>query len=627
MALTEAQKTEAQAMFAKGYSTSQVFRHFGAQSIGKESEIDIEESAIKSAETKPALKPISQKITDIFGLGGAVQTFGDTIARTKLGANLTTSPEAKAANQLAGISNVESNRAGIEAPTGKEQAGALLQTGSTLAGVALAPAKLPVQMAVGAGLGYMYDVGGDLVDGASTKDTLTPGVGTAVGALLPPALAGVGRFFKGAGTQVAQEGVDAMIPNAPASNAITAPAQTLDVATPGVQTSGTNAGSAVEQTVSDVVESAKRVKTRITEKAQEQTTKAQRLRTAPSNVREAIKVGLDDPMIDFATNADQVTKDAARKMVTMAEAPKKMGTNPRPTQVAEDAAIDQYKTVVKAKKDIGTQIGEISEQFPTLKSIDVVPTQDNLLKVMENNGLSLNLDGKIVAPDNLKITDEQLDVINKLFDKVTKQNKVSAKNLHELDQWFSSTQRKSRMVDKIDDVYVTVPTPDGKTKEVNIFKVFRDAFGQRLDEVAPDNLRALNKQYRQYSNFLEDVEGKLVSNPEFSDLVGKDGDAFAEAGLRRIFGEGKGAAEREAIYNALDTVSRELGYKGARADDLYAFGEALKALYPETVQKTSFRGQIGAGIMDKLGTIIDVGKVAPQDKQRALKILLEMPTE
>lgn len=629
MALTERQKQEAQELFSKGYTTSQVFRHFGAQSIGKESEIDTEQSAIQSMNEKPALKPLANKITDFLGLGGATEVFGRKFARTPMGAEMTTSPETKATNEMLGVSNLESNRAGIAEPTGKELAGAGLQTLATAAAPAFAPIGLGAQVAVGAGLGYMYDVGGDLVDGASTAETLTPGAGTVIGVAAPPVLRGFGRFLKGPATNVASQTLPPSTANVmpdkiPTQIVPTSPVQSA------IPDQVSNGGSAIKQTITDLGESAKRVGTRLSEKTQEQALKAERIASASNPaVKQAIQVNLDEPMVDFATNADKATREAARKMVQIAESPKKIGTNARPTQVAEEKALEQYDLVVKNKKAIGQQIGEISEQFPTLKNIDVTPTQNNLMEVMKNNGLSLNMDGQIIASDNLKISDEQLTVINKLFDKVTKQNTVSAKNLHELDQWFSGTQRKSRMVDKIDDVYVTVPTPDGKTKEVNIFKVFRDAFGQRLDEVAPDNLRTLNKQYRQYSNFLEDVEGKLISNPEFSDLVAStaDTDKFAEAGLRRIFGEGKGAADREAIYNALDNVSRELGYQGPRADDLYAFGEELKKLYPETIQKTSFRGQIGASIMDKLSTVMDVGKVSPKDQQDALKALLEMSTE
>jgi hypothetical protein len=178
MALTERQKQEAQELFAKGYTTSQVFRHFGAQSIGQESEVDIEESAVKNAATKPALKPLANKITDFLGLGTATQTFGDAIARTRLGAGVTGK-------------DVETNRQFIEAPTGKQLAGAALQTGSVVASTALAPISLPAQVALGGTLGYAYDVGGDLQRGSSTTDTLKPGIGTLVGLTAPLALRGL----------------------------------------------------------------------------------------------------------------------------------------------------------------------------------------------------------------------------------------------------------------------------------------------------------------------------------------------------------------------------------------------------------------------------------------------------
>ena len=610
MALTEGQKQEAQELFAKGYSTAEVFRHFGAQSIGQDSQIAIEESAIAKAETTPAYKPIAQKITGLLGLDSATQTFGDVIARSRLGAKLTGT-------------DVETNRKFIEAPTGREIAGAALQTGATALAPAIAPASLPLQMAAGAGLGYAMDAGKDMQSGASTADTLTPGLGTAVGALTPAVLKGGFSLFQRGSQGMADDATRLALPGATPEPAPTqALALTGDVADQGTQAVPEGA-SALKQTVSDFGDSIKRVGTRIQETTAQKAAKAERLKTAPANAVSAIKADIDDTIIDFVATTDEPTKQALREVVKQAEAPKGLGPNKRPTQIAENYAVQQYKLVDEAKRKVGSQIGEISDQFDTLKSIDVKPTQAKIADTLSQNGITVTKSGNLVATNNLKITDEQMAVLNKLYDKVTRQETVSAKGLHQLDQWFSTMQRQSRVIDKVDDVRITVTTPDGP-KDVNVFGFFRSAFGDRLDEVAPDNLRALNKQYRQYSNFMDDVESKLISNPEFSDLVSKDQTVFAEAGLRRIFGEGKGAAEREAIYNALDDVSRGLGYQGPRADVLYSFAESLKDIYPETIQKTSFRGQIGSSIMDKIGTVMDVGRVTPADKQKALKELLEM---
>lgn len=186
--LTERQTQEAQDLFSKGYTTAEVFRHFGAQSIGQKSAIEFEESAIENAETKPALKPISNKITDFLGLDKATDTFGAAIARTRLGAKLTGT-------------DVEANREFIEAPTGKELAGAALQTGAVVAGTALGgPASMVGKAALGAGLGYAYDVGGDLQKDSTIKETLTPGMGTVVGAAAPFVAKGLGKVLGGPST-------------------------------------------------------------------------------------------------------------------------------------------------------------------------------------------------------------------------------------------------------------------------------------------------------------------------------------------------------------------------------------------------------------------------------------------
>jgi len=604
--LTERQKTEAQDLFAKGYTTSQVFRHFGAQSIGQDSEVDIEQSAIKNMNEKPALKPLANKITDFLGLKGATDTFGSVLARKGIGTDV--APEVV--------------QEFTPAPTGKEVAGAVLQTGATALAPALAPVSLPAQIATGAALGYAYDVGGDLIEGADTADTLTPGVGTAVGVLAPPVLKGFGRFLKGPSTTASADDLARMASGQEAQQANQVANQiTLDSSIVPEQIS--QSGSAIKQTASDLIESTKRVGKRLSEKSQEQALKAERITNAPTPaVKEAIQSNLDEPLIDFATTADKPTKDAARRMVEIAEAPKKIGTNTRPTQVAEETALEQYNLVVADKKKVGARIGELSKALPKAQNMDMVPAQRNMRDVLRQNGILPDNSGTLNFQSQ-KYTQEEQAVIQKLYEAATKRDVLSAKDIHETDQLFSKMQRNSRVIDKVDNVFVTVPTETG-VKDVNIFKVFRDIYGKQLDKLSPE-IKVANRQYRQYVNFLEDVEGKLVSNPEFSDLVSAsaDTDKFAEAGLRRIFGEGKGAAEREAIYNALDKVSRDLGYKGARADELYAFGEELRKLYPETIPKTGFRGQIGSSIMDKLSGIMEVGKVAPQDQQKALKALLE----
>jgi ribosome biogenesis protein Nip4 len=177
-------------------------------------------------------------------------------------------------------------------------------------------------------------------------------------------------------------------------------------------------------------------------------------------------------------------------------------------------------------------------------------------------------------------------------------------------------------VDKVEDLYIKVPAQDGKEVQVPIYKFFRDAFGQRLDEVAPDNLRALNKQYRSLSNLTDDVEATLVKNSKMETL--QNVDISNPSALRRMFGEAQSAEDFRLIYEQMDSLSRSLGYNGARADELYYFANKLRDYYPETIPDTGFRGSIGSSIQDVIGSVFKAGESNVTDQQKAIKMLLEL---
>jgi hypothetical protein len=332
-------------------------------------------------------------------------------------------------------------------------------------------------------------------------------------------------------------------------------------------------------------------------------------------------VGIDDAIVDLAVQGDAPTRDAMRKMVQMAEQPKSARPTAGPASVASDVAVDQFQIINQQRQNIGRQIGQLSDELPTLQNIDIAPTQDTVINVLRQNGIGLGMDGKLAAVDNMRVSNEQLSVLNKIWDKVTSRQQLSAKNLHELDQWFSSTQRTARVVDKIEDMYIKVPTPDGEAN-VPIYKFFRDAFGQRLDEVAPDNLRNLNRQYRSLSNLTDDIESTLVRNSNLETL--QNVDISNPSGLRRLFGEAQSAEDFRMIYDQMDELSRNLGYQGARADELYYFANKIRDYYPDTIPDTGLRGGIGSSIRDVIGSTLRIGEVTPADQQQALKRLLEM---
>ncbi len=140
---------------------------------------------------EPTKKPFANKITEFLGLGGATKTFGDVLARQGIG---TETPK-------------EVTQQFIEKPTAGQVAGALGQVGATVGGLAFGgPATLAGKAALGAGLGYAYDVGQNLIEKKGVAETLTPGASTIIGAGLPVAFKGAEKVI-GALSKPAQKAI------------------------------------------------------------------------------------------------------------------------------------------------------------------------------------------------------------------------------------------------------------------------------------------------------------------------------------------------------------------------------------------------------------------------------------
>lgn len=526
---------------------------------------------------------IAEAITKATGLEGATDVFGSVLARQGIGTN---TPR-------------EVTQQFVEKPTAGQVAGAALQTGATLAGVAAAPVSLPAQLAIGTGLGYAYDIGADLVAQKSAGEVATPGVGTAVGLTAPLAIAGAGKLFGLAYGAPAKQAVSQALPETAVTRAV------KETPIPG----------AVTQTAEDIAIAGGRVLQRGQEYTQSQADKAARIAAAPAPVKQAIRANVDDVIIDLAQNADPATKAVMKEMVTMAETPKTGRVTPNPTAKAGDVAVKQYEAVQKAADNVGKRIGELSDSLPTAQNIDNMPALRQLRGVLIKNDILPLQSGKLKF-NNLKFDAKQQEAIQRLYDIATSRETLSARQVHQLDSRFATEQRKSQLVDQIGNVFVD--TPEGKQ---NIFALFRNTYRTRLDEIAPE-FRELNKQYAQYQNMIESIEGSLIKSKDFGDLIAPDGSVYAEAGLRRMFGEGVNAQANADLYEALDRVSRANGYTGPRADELYYFGNKLRDIYPETIPETGLRKNISTSILDVLGEVRDVGKAKPQDKQKALKELL-----
>lgn len=512
-------------------------------------------------------RPLSNKITDALGLGKAVDVFGTEIARAFAPAETRGYIEPNKPGQLLGATM----------QTAAIPIGAAFTGGTSLAG----------QMAAGAAAGYLYDVGSDLAENKSVTEAITPGMGTATGLLVPPALkgvVGVGNIIAGAG-----------------KTAIGA----AKTAFPGVT-----------QTVTDGLERFPRAIGKGKEALGEAALRSERIRTATPVVQSAIKSGLDDVVIDAVSNADEPTKQAYRKMVEIAEAPRE-GLRPavRPESVAGDAVAEQYKILNTQRQTIGQQIGDAVDKLSTKGALDVLPSQRTMRDLLRQNGILPDISGKLNFSGS-SLTPKQQTLVQQIYEISTQSEKMTPRQIYNMDKLFSQLQREARF-DGLDNVYLK--TPEG---DMNVYRLFRNIFSNQLDVIAPE-IAPLNKQYAQLRNLQDDIEASIVKRGNFESTRNVDAAEFAQTNLRRAFSDAASAADYRALADKLDAYARANGYTGANALDLAGFATRLRQIYPETVPETSATGILSGGIKGILGKIMDIGAPDTVDKQRALKALLD----
>lgn len=131
----------------------------------------------KKEDDRGFLTKAADAITNFTGLRQVADTFGAEIARAQA------------------PTEQERNIISSNTPSVKETAGSAIRGIGTIAGLATAaPASLAGRVAQGAAFGYAQDVGADLQNDATAAQTVTPGLGTAVGASVPLAAAGIKKL-------------------------------------------------------------------------------------------------------------------------------------------------------------------------------------------------------------------------------------------------------------------------------------------------------------------------------------------------------------------------------------------------------------------------------------------------
>lgn len=537
---------------------------------------------------EPTSKPFANKVTDFLGLGGATKTFGSLLARQGIG---TDTPK-------------EVTRQFIEKPTAGQVAGAALQTAAIPAAFALTGgASVAGQAAVGAGLGYAYDVGQDLIEKKSAGEVITPGMGTVVGGVAPVAIKGLAA------------GVGAL--KKPATDVVNKVGQTVTESIPdSTLVQGT------KQKASELVERVPRFVGRVTEATQEQAAKAEKIRTATPPVANALRVDLPEKYINTVTQADPATKAAYKRVLDIAEeTPKTVGVKTNPTIVGGELAGKQYDVIEKQRKVVGDAIGEKMKQLGLDKTkVDMRTAYDQLDGILEDQGIVRVVDenGSRLDFSRSKLTPKQRQVVKDLHSLATEAgNNLSPTEIHRKDQLFSALQRESK-AEQIEDILMDLP--DGN--KISMFRAFRDVYANQLDTLSPE-IKDLNKKYRNIMTLIEDVEDSIFKTPNFNITKTTDPAEFAKVNLRRIFGEAQSSPAYEVIADEMDTISRQLGYADAKPKDIAAFAQELRELYPESVPRTGFAGGLKSGIADILQSVSQAGKADVEDQRKALRALLE----
>lgn len=353
---------------------------------------------------------------------------------------------------------------------------------------------------------------------------------------------------------------------------------------------------------------------------EESALKAEKIKASTPAVKQAYKTNLDERIINTVNEADEATKQAYKQVVDIAEeTPKTVGLKKQPSIVGGDLASKQYDIINAQKKSIGEQIGEVTKSLSKTTKVNMQDSFGQIDDTLASQGIIPQYTKKGVKLDftGSKYTPAQRTKIQQLYDLATEGgDNLSPSQIKGKDQLFSQLKRESNF-EGIGDLIIE--TPDGAK---SMFSVFRDIYSSKLDGISPE-IRALNAQYRKLSNITDDIEDSIFKTPNFNATKSVDPAEFAKVNMRRIFGEAGSSPAFEAVANNMDTLARELGYKGATPKQVAEFAEYIRKLYPESVPKTGFQGGIKAGVSDIIEAVSKVGAPNLKDQREALKGLFD----
>lgn len=404
-----------------------------------------------------------------------------------------------------------------------------------------------------------------------------------------------------------------------------APAQAIKETAGAAANAAKNAVSgdtaeAAKRMASEVVERGPRIASRVRETIADAADRNRRIKAASPAEQEAYKVDLDERFINTVKQADEPTLAAYQEMSDIAEKATgrtggTLSLQERPEIVAGRAAEQQYDLIELQRKRIGSAMGQAFDRLSKDATVSLEEPLRAVRQVLNSNGISIDAEGALNFAGS-RFTPAERNRIKELYSLAIEGGiSQTPRKIFGKDQLFSKLQREARF-EGIGDIIVD--TPNGNS---SLFRVFRDVYSDALDQVSPDDLRALKRQYRDVATLLEDIEGSIFKSGNFETGKNVEGAEFAKTNLRRLLGDAQSTAIYQAIVKRMDQEARKLGYDGANPEALITFATALRDVYKEATPQASLTGIMG-GIQKAVEKAFQIGAATDVDRQKALRELL-----
>lgn len=365
----------------------------------------------------------------------------------------------------------------------------------------------------------------------------------------------------------------------------------------------------------DVAERIPRTVQRARETAVEASQRARLISESPEPLGNAIRANLDSRIISTVTDADKTTASAYKEMLDIAqESTSKIGVSKRPESVAGEAAAKQFELIEQQRKQVGEKIGEVTK---ALSKDTKTPISDSIFfleKRLEDQGISVK-NGRLDFSGTGFSKAEQSKIKELYSAAIDGGEELTPYQIYKKDQLFGKLSREAKF-ENLGSIFID--TPQG---EKSVFQVFRDVFSEKLDSYP--EIKELNTQYRKLRTTVDDIQNTILRGGKTEISKNVSLSEFAKTNLRRILGDAQSAAEFKGVVDAMDSMSRSLGYFGPKPEDLIAFATEIRKIFPDTVPATSFSGGIQTGIKGVLEGVLKAGKPNFKDQQKALRELLD----